>query len=431
MREQTSEALTHAAHVVARCLEEGRGPADVMAKMPALRQESGDVRAQVVRLAHQAIAGRRRLRYLLGEQRPSDPFERARCYVMLVLLEAGLGVPSDGRDLPTRAQIEERLAAITDPVARFAVTHSLPDWLVPHFESAFGEHSAAVLQGLSDSAPRTLRANRLRVADREALLQRLAAEGVAATPARYASDAVHVTGTQDLFRTEAYSDGCFEQQDEASQLAVLATAPPPGGKVLDLCCGSGGKTLGLASLLGNRGSVLATDVHETRVRELRLRAARAGADNVQSLHWDGSDRAEQMIEQFARRADRILIDAPCSGTGSWRRRPEARWAMDEAALVQMLATQAMLLRRAAGWLKPGARLVYATCSLLPAENEEQLQHLQEELPGLESVRLAEILGGKVAAPITDGDGMFLQVRPDRHGCDGFFLGVLRRPKKAR
>jgi len=429
MREQTSEVLTHAAQVVARCLDEDRGPADVMARMPALRQESGDVRAQVVRLAHQAIAGRRRLRFVLGEHRPRDPLERARCYVMLVLLEAGLGVPADGRDLPARAEIEARLAAIVDPAERFAVTHSVPDWLVPHFESAFGEQAATVLRGLAEPAPRTLRANRLRVADRDALLARLAAEGIEATPAKFASDAVHVIGTQDLFRTEAYRDGCFEQQDVASQLAVLATAPPPGGKVLDLCCGSGGKTLGLASLLGNRGAVLATDVHEARVRELRPRVARAGGDNVQPLHWDGSDQVEQKIEKFAKRADRILIDAPCSGTGSWRRRPEARWVMDADALAQMQETQAMLLRRAAGWLKPGARLVYATCSLLPGENEEQLQRLREEQPDLESVRLTEILGGKIAEPITDDTGTFLRVRPDLHGCDGFFLGVLRRPKK--
>jgi len=425
MFEATDNLLMHAAQVVARCLTDGRGPADVMAAMPALRHEPAEVRAQVVRLAMAVIAGRRRLRYVLGEQRPEDALLRARAYVMLVLIESGGAVPPDARDLPSKQLMQERLLAIADTAERFAVQHSVPDWLLPHFDEAFGEQCGSVLRALAEPAPRTLRANRLRVANREQLIERLAAEGIQATPARYATDAVHVVGTGDLFQTDAYRDGFFEQQDEASQLAILATAPPPAGKVLDLCCGSGGKTLGLAAMLGNRGTVLACDVHEARVRELRGRLARAGADNVQPLHLDGSPGPEQSLEQFARRADRILIDAPCSGTGSWRRRQQARWKIDPSGLAELQATQAKLLRRAAGWLRPGARLVYATCSLLPAENESQLEGLRAHHQDLEVVRLAEILGGEVAGPITDPTGTWLSVRPDQQGCDGFFLGVLR------
>lgn len=420
-----SNFVMHAAQVVAHCMAEGRGPADVMAGMPALRGEPADVRAKVVRSAMAVIAGSRRLRHVLAEQRPQDALERARAYVMLVMIEAGLGVPPDGRDLPSRALIQERLLAIADPTERFAVEHSIPDWLQPHFEQAFGERCGAVLRALAEPAPRTLRANRLRVAGRDELIERLAAEGVEAVAARYAPDAVHVVGTADLFQTDAYRDGCFEQQDEASQLAILATAPPPGGKVLDLCCGSGGKTLGLASLLDNRGAVLASDVHEARVREMRGRLARAGTDNVQSLHLDGSPQSEQKLERFARRADRVLIDAPCSGTGSWRRRQEARWKIDANGLYELQQTQSMLLQKAAGWLKPGARLVYATCSLLPAENQKQVGLLQKQHHNLEPVRLTEILGRKVAEPITDPTGTWLSVRPDLQGCDGFFLAVLR------
>lgn len=426
-----TDVLTHAAEVVARCLSERRGAADVMAEMPALRQESDGVRAQVVRWTHQVIGARRRLRYLVGEDRPQDPVERARVYLMLVLIENERPVPMAGRGLPSRSELLERVAAIEAPDERFAIEHSVPDWLAGRFAAAFGDDSADVLRGLAEPAPRTLRANRLRIADREQLRMQLAEEGVAAGPAKFAADAVHVTSTHDLFRTDAYRNGWFEQQDEASQLAVLATAPPPGGKVLDLCCGSGGKTLGLAAALGNRGAILAADVHGGRVRELRRRLVRAGADNVQPLHWNESSQAEAALERFARNADRILIDAPCSGTGSWRRRPEARWAIDATALEEMQATQASLLTRAADWLKPGARLVYATCSLLPEENTEQLTRLRERCPDLEPVRLVEILGSKTGAAISDPTGTFLQVRPDSHGCDGFFLGVLRRPKAKR
>ena len=426
MPDVTDNVLMHAAQVVAKCLDRGSGPADVMAAMPALRREPSRVRAQVVRLAMAVIAGRRRLRYALGDRRPRDPLQRARAYLMLALIEAGVRVPADARDLPSEQVMRERLLAIADAGERMAVEYSVPDWLLPHFEEAFGEQCGAVLGALAEPAPRTLRANRLRVADRAELIDRLAAEGVEAVPGRYAPDAVHVVGTEDLFQTSAYRDGCFEQQDEASQLAIAATAPAPGSRALDLCCGSGGKTLGLAASLGNRGAILACDVHAARVQELRGRLARAGADNVRPLHLDGGPAAERALAEFARRADRILVDAPCSGTGSWRRRQQARWQVDEAGFAELQATQWMLLQRAAGWLKEGARLVYATCSLLPAENERQLERLREHAPDLEVVRLKEVLGGEVADPITDATGTWLRVRPDQQGCDGFFLGVLRR-----
>lgn len=426
MHEVAANTVMHAAQVVERCLTEQRGPAHVMASMPALRSESGAVRAQVAGVAIRVIAGRRRFRVVLGDDRPRHPIERARAYVLMSLAEAGHPLPRDARDLPSAGVIESRLHAIADADERFAVTHSIPDWLVLPLREAFPDDVDAVLRALDQVAPRTLRANALRVGSRAQLLERLASEGVQAEPARYASTAVHVSDTSDLFQTAAFRDGCFEQQDEASQLAILATAPPKGGKVLDLCCGSGGKTLGLASLLGNRGVILASDVHEARVRELRQRLPRTGAHNVQPLHADDSGPAQASLEQFARHADRILIDAPCSGTGSWRRRPEARWNIDAAGLLAMQQTQQELLLRAAEWLRPGARLVYATCSLLPSENERQVEWLCEQRPELEQVRLVEVLGGDVARPICDATGTWLSVRPDQHGCDGFFLAVLRR-----
>lgn len=402
------------------------GPAVVMAGMPALRAELPEDRAQVARIAAMVIAGRRRLRFLLGDARPKNPLERARAYVLLSLLEAGCPQAVSARDLPSAEVMRQRLLTISDEDQRFAVQHSIPDWLVSPFRNAFGDGAAQVLAALAEPAPRTLRINRLRVATRQELIDRLADEGVVAVAADYADTALHVLGTQDLFQTAAYRDGFFEQQDEASQLAILATAPPKGGKVLDLCCGSGGKTLGIASLLGKRGVVLASDVHEVRLRKLRQRLPRAGVDIVQPLLADGSERSEHLLEQFARHADRILIDAPCSGTGSWRRRPEARWLVDPDGLLAMQATQRQLLLRAAQWLKPGARLVYATCSLLAAENEQQVGWLCEQQPDLEPVRVNEILGGALGKQVCDATGTWLTVRPDSHGCDGFFLAVLRR-----
>ena len=418
--------VEHAAQVVVRCMSERRGPPAVMASMPALRAESPEVRAQVARLATTVLAGRRRLHCMLGEQRPIEPLERARAYVLASLVAEGNAPAGAGRDVPSAHVMQQRLLAIADEAVRFATTHSIPDWLLPQFRSAFGEAVDDVLQAMAEPAPRTLRVNRLRLASRQELVAKLAAEGITATPARFAETAVHVAGTDDLFQTQAYRDGCFEQQDEASQLAVLATAPPTAGKVLDMCCGSGGKTLALASLLGKRGVVLASDVHEARVRELRQRLPRAGVDNVQPLFVDGSAATAQQLQQFASHAQRILIDAPCSGTGSWRRRPEARWNIDAEGLLAMQQTQRELLLRAADWLRPGARLVYATCSLLPAENEQQIQWLCSQRPELEPVRIPEILGGELGRQVCDSTGTWLSVRPDLHGCDGFFLAVLRR-----
>jgi 16S rRNA (cytosine967-C5)-methyltransferase len=207
-------------------------------------------------------------------------------------------------------------------------------------------------------------------------------------------------------------------------------APPPGGKVLDLCAGNGGKTLALAAALANRGVVAAADVHERRLQALRERARRAGAMNL-AVHELRHAEWPADLAAFAARADRVLVDAPCSGTGSWRRRPEARWGLDEAGLAALQRTQDGLLASAAAALRPGARLVYATCSLLAEENEERVAALRAARPDLELVRIAEILGGDAARAIADPTGTFLSLRPDQHGCDGFFAAVLRAPRAQR
>jgi 16S rRNA (cytosine967-C5)-methyltransferase len=296
--------------------------------------------------------------------------------------------------------------------------------------AAHGERADAVVAALAQPAPRTLRANLLRVRDRDQLAAELAAEGVATTPCRHAATALQAHGEADLFATAAYQRGAFEQQDEASQLVAALVAPPPGGKVLDACAGSGGKALALAAALANRGVVAAVDVHGGRLEALRRRARRAGATNL-AVHLVPESAWTPAVDEFARRADRILVDAPCSGTGSWRRRPEARWGVDEASLAQLAAAQEQLLARAAAALQPGARLVYATCSLLPEENAARVAALLATDPELEAVRVAEVLGGAAAAPIADAGGAELSVRPDVHGCDGFFAAVVRRRRPRR
>lgn len=429
------------AEVVVQWLERRQSPRAAMAELPVLRVADASERATVARLSAATLAALRRLEFGLGGAKGLGHLSpRARALALVLghgvehdlLLADGASrafaqhsrepVPEFARLLRLPALCEEQ------PGLAFARTWSLPDWFVPLAERQFGDEAAAVCAALAPPAPRTLRANLLRVASREALAQELQAEGIAARPAPFASTALHVQGEADLFASASFRRGAFEQQDEASQLAAMVVAPPPGGKVLDLCAGSGGKTLALAALLQNRGAVLATDVHEGRLAELRQRQRRAGADNVQVALLPERGELPAVVAAFAGHADRILVDAPCSGTGSWRRRPEARWTLDRRGLDDLLALQDRLLDRAAALLRPGARLVYATCSLLAVENEERIAALRQRQPGLELVRIAEILGGAVARPIADATGTFLSLRPDRHGTDGFFAAVLRRPR---
>lgn len=430
-----------AADVVAAWFDAGRAPRDAMAALPSLRLLPPTERAAVARVSSRALAGMRRLEFVLAGPRGLAHLPvpvRALALVLAAaveaddLLAAGAARQFDGAgfevDFTRLLQAEALLAAPAAPEVVFARRHALPDWFATRALAAFGADAEAVAAALAAAAPRTLRANLLRVPDRAALAAELAREGIATTPGRWAATALHVQGDADLFATAAWRRGAFEQQDEASQLVVDVTAPPPGGKVLDLCAGNGGKTLALAAALGNRGVVCATDVHERRLAALRERAARAGATNL-AVHELPAAGWPPAVQTFAGHADRILVDAPCSGTGSWRRRPEARWSLGAADLAALVRTQQALLLAAADALRPGARLVYATCSLLAEENEAQVAALRAARPELEPVRLAEILGGARAAPIADATGTFLSLRPDRHGCDGFFAAVLRRPRR--
>jgi 16S rRNA (cytosine967-C5)-methyltransferase len=429
-----------AADAVAAWFVDRTSPRDAMAAMPALREALPSDLAAVARAAAAALGGMRRLEFALaGGQGLVGMMPRRRAHA-LVLAAAVLrdemlpdgasrqfGAGDGAVDFARLLRVDEAIAATPDPVARFGRRHSVPDWFAARLMAQHGDEADAIATALASPAPRTLRANLLKVRDRDELARELAAERVPTRPARFAATALHVDGDADLFATMAFQRGAFEQQDEASQLACAAVAPPPGGKVLDACAGNGGKTLALAAALANRGVVAAADVHEGRLEALRKRARRAGATNLAVHRVDERSWTADVLA-FAGRADRILIDAPCTGTGSWRRRPEARWGIDEASFHQLARAQEDLLGRAAAALRPGARLIYATCSLLAEENEARVASLLRRRPELEVVRLAEILGAAAATPIADATGAFLSLRPDRHGCDGFFAAVLRRPR---
>jgi 16S rRNA (cytosine967-C5)-methyltransferase len=432
-----NETWQRVADVVADWFLRRLPPREAIAERRELRALGTAERSEIARRCQTIVAQQRRLEFAVrGAAGLADlaPHRRAAALVMAHLVDTQellaatatrfLAPFAPGVDLAAMLDAGPRIAAVADGDQQFGIRHSMPDWLAAAFRAELGADAERLAAALAEPAPRTIRANTLRIASRDELQATLAAAGVPARATAHAPHGLHVDGDADLFATAAYAAGMFEQQDEGSQLAALATAVPPGGTVLDVCAGSGGKTLALAAALRNRGEVLATDVHEGRLEALRQRARRAGAHNVRALPV-GEQQWGEAVATFAARADRILLDAPCSGVGSWRRHPEARWSLGEGDLAALRRTQDTLLDRAAAALRPGARLVYATCSLFPSENEARVAALLQRRPGLETVRLAEILGGAVARPIADATGTFLVLRPDQHGCDGFFAAVLR------
>jgi 16S rRNA (cytosine967-C5)-methyltransferase len=216
---------------------------------------------------------------------------------------------------------------------------------------------------------------------------------------------------------QAYQDGWLEVQDTGSQLACLALGARPGETVIDLCAGAGGKTLALAAAMDNRGTLLACDTDRTRLSRLAPRAERAGASIISTVLLDPGREAEALAD-WPGRADAVLVDAPCSGTGTWRRNPEARWRLSEAQLARYVALQARLLDLAAALVRPGGRLIYVTCSLLDAEGADQVTGF-----------LARNSGWSQAVPmlpVGSARGGGLRLSPFRDGTDGFFVAILNR-----
>ena len=224
-------------------------------------------------------------------------------------------------------------------------------------------------------------------------------------------------GTQ-VEQWDAWREGLIEVQDAGSQLACVAVAASPGETVVDLCAGAGGKTLALAADMDNRGAILACDTSRERLSRLGPRAQRAGVSIVETVLLDPGREAEALADWRAK-ADAVLVDAPCSGTGTWRRNPESRWRLSEAELERYVALQARLLDIAAQLVRPGGRLVYVTCSLLDAEGARQIEAFLERSPGWQA-RIPDVPAGSPR-----GQGMRLS--PFQDGTDGFFIARLISP----
>jgi len=305
---------------------------------------------------------------------------------------------------------------------REALRRSFPTWLFERLVTDFGEAGAMTLaDALNQRAPMCVRCNTLRVS-REELVERLGAEGVVAHPTALSPTGLSFETRVNAFGLAAFREGLFEVMDEGSQLVAEAVAPPPRGRVVDACAGAGGKTLALAALLAGAGRVLALDVAGKKLEELRRRARRAGLSTVAARAVEPG----QPLPAEARPGfwDRVLVDAPCSGIGTLRRNPEARWRLTPAEVATFPSRQLSLLVDYAPLVAVGGRLIYATCTLLAEENQRVVERFLAERSEFEVFPLKEIFGKERALSV--GDGVTLDLRPDRHGTDGFFAAILRR-----
>ncbi|HEU5273915.1 MAG TPA: RsmB/NOP family class I SAM-dependent RNA methyltransferase [Xanthobacteraceae bacterium] len=418
---------------------------------------SGD-RAGIAGLVYDALRRKASAAWLMGEETP-----RAIVTGML-RLERGLHVGDidklfDGsRFAPAPLDNAER-AALTERSLDDApppVAGDYPDWLDDALARVFGDERAAEGAALARRAPLDLRVNTLK-ADRDEAFHALSHLG--AEPTRWSPFGLRIALPPDARNVAVHAEPAFlagqvEVQDEGSQLAALLSGAKPGLQVVDLCAGAGGKTLALAALMENHGQIFATDLDKRRLAPIHERLARAGTRNVQvrtprgpvrrsAQREGGSPQGEggrgkpqagdDVLSDLHARADLVLIDAPCTGTGTWRRNPDAKWRMRPGALAERIKEQTALLDRAAALVKPGGRIAYVTCSVLAEENADQVRGFLKSHPDFAVAPPAELL-----APLGDRAFIFrqavllseagVQMTPRRTETDGFFVAVvIRRP----
>jgi len=309
---------------------------------------------------------------------------------------------------------------------RFPLAGSIPDFLAARFREVFGEDAERALEAMNERAPLCVRLNGFK-GDREQLRMTLEREGVSASPSPLSPLGLILDTRINAFSMEAFREGWFEIQDEGSQLlGMLVDAPPT--KVVDACAGAGGKTLQLAVQMKNRGDLHALDIDEGRIEELRKRARRDGVHNVrtQLIPAEGPE-ADEAIAPLKGKADRVLVDAPCSGTGTFRRKPDARYRLTPEMIDDHVARQKRLLARFAPLVKPGGRLIYGTCSVLREENEAVVEDFLARHPDFSVRPVTEELGPELGAKVSQG-GPFLRLAPHLHNTDGFFGAILVRAK---
>lgn len=391
---------------------------------------SGD-RNAIGHLVYDALRRRASSAYILNS-------EASRALVLGGLSQRGVATAeisaqctgADHTPQPLTDDERTRLEARSLEGAPAHVAGDFPEWLSASFERAFGALAIEEGRALSERAPADLRVNTLK-ATPEKVLKALA--DFKPVACQFSPVGVRVPAPEGEKRTPnleaeaAFQAGWCEIQDEGSQLVAAMTGAGPRMQVLDLCAGAGGKTLALGAAMQNTGQIYAYDDDKHRLKPIFARIKRAGVRNVQILKAGD----EAALDTLAGKFDRVLVDAPCTGTGTWRRRPDAKWRLKPHALADRIAEQKAVLARAIKMVKPGGRLIYATCSILPEENGDQIAALTVEHPDFHLIPYGDVWRESLpGAPPKSADGSMahLTLTPARHGTDGFFIAVLERER---
>ncbi|OCW56095.1 RsmB/NOP family class I SAM-dependent RNA methyltransferase [Hoeflea olei] len=389
---------------------------------------SGD-RAAISNLVHDALRMKLSHAYVMDGDGPAD------LAIATLLRQWGVS-PEDlvatldgdkfAPEIPSAEHLSACLARDLSAAPAY-IRADIPDWLTGAFEQAFGADWEAEAQALTERAPLDLRANTL-VTDRAQVLAAFADQG--AEPTRLAPHGVRIPAGQGPQRQIAatsevsFARGWFEIQDEGSQLAASLAGAAPGETVLDYCAGGGGKSLAFAAMMENAGSIHAYDADRRRLAPMVERIRRAGAEII-----DIRERVADLAG-LEGQMDRVLIDAPCSGTGTWRRRPDAKWRLSAKNLADRTADQDKVLDAAAAYVRPGGELAYVTCSLMPEENTDRTKAFLQRHPEFETISLKQRWRSVVAdpeAPVPYATAnLGLLMSPHRTGSDGFYFMAFRR-----
>ena len=370
----------------------------VLERLLKAHKKWGSADRQVVsEIFYDIVRWKKRLEYYMGEgTKPSNIYNLILAYLLWKKVKYKKFDEFDG--IKTGG-ILSKLDKKTFPTK--AIEHSVPDWLAGLFEKELGAKWEKEMSALNEQAPVILRANSLKISA-ENLVEILKEESVNSFLLRGYPDAVQLEEKKNVFLTSAFKEGFFEVQDASSQKIAELLDVKEGMRVVDACAGAGGKTLHIAALMKNKGQIIALDIYEWKLAELKRRAKRAGAFNIETRFIEDN----KVIKRLHNTADRLLIDAPCSGLGVLKRNPDSKWKIDEDFINRIKTEQENILQNYSKILKKGGKMVYATCSILPSENGEQVRKFLSENTEFALVKEKNIMPSD--------------------GYDGFYMALIER-----
>ena len=365
--------------------------------LKAHKKWGSEDRKVVSEIFYNIIRWKKRLEYYIGEgAKPGNIYKLIIAYLLWSETEYKKFEEFQGIKV---ADILTKLKKGTVPNKAFE--HSIPDWLAATLEKELGANWEKEMMALNEQAPTILRANSLKTSAKH-LIEELKHENVESFTINGFKDAVQLEEKKNVFLTSAFKDGFFEVQDAGSQKIAEFLDVKPGMRVVDACAGAGGKTLHLAAMMENKGQIIAMDIHGWKLTELKRRAKRAGAHNIETREITDT----KVIKRLHEKADRLLIDAPCSGLGVLKRNPDSKWKIDQDFIDRIKKEQQQILQDYSKIIRKGGKLVYATCSILPSENNEQVAEFLKNNPDFKLVKDEKVMPSS--------------------GFDGFYMALIER-----